>query len=95
MVSDQFVSRDFFRHLFQIGSLRFKLVGAVASNQAVERKGGEYLLVFNGETLGHLKVVREQEEEDASSYYFNLAENSPGWWGVPEGQVAESDVDME
>lgn len=67
MVSDQFVSRDFFRHLLQIGSLRFKLVGAVASNQAVERKGGEYLLVFNGETLGHLKVVREQEEEDASS----------------------------
>ena len=57
--------RDFFRHLFQIGSLRFKLVGAVASNQAVERKGGEYLLVVNGET--HLKVVREQEEEDASS----------------------------
>ena len=33
-----------------------------------------------------------REEEEAASYYFNLAENSPGWWGVPEGQVGESDV---
>ena len=27
------------------------------------------------------------EEEDAASYYFNLAENAPKWWAVPEGQV--------
>ena len=32
------------------------------------------------------------EEEDAASYYFGLAESSPEWWGVPEYQVADSDV---
>ena len=57
-----------------------------------------------GELISYLsgkKTVEEEflfdnmtagEEEDASSYYFNLAEDSPGWWGVPEGQVGESDV---
>ena len=33
-----------------------------------------------------------EEEEDAESYSFGLAENSPAWWGVPKGQVAETDV---
>ena len=33
-----------------------------------------------------------EEEEDATSYYFDLADACPDWWGVPEGQVAESDV---
>ena len=57
-----------------------------------------------GELISYLagkKTVEEEflfdnmtavEEEDASSYYFNLAENSPEWWGVPEDQVADSDV---
>ena len=31
---------DFAGHYLQLGSLCLKLVGAVASNQAVERKGG-------------------------------------------------------
>ena len=30
-----------------------------------------------------------EEEEDAASYFFNLDEESPRWWGLPEGQVAE------
>ena len=36
-----------------------------------------------------------EEEEDAASYYFGLGESTPDWWGVPENQVAESDVTME
>ena len=36
-----------------------------------------------------------EEEEDAASYYFGLGESTPDWWGVPEDQVAESDVEME
>merc|ERR1712218_215627 len=31
------------------------------------------------------------EKEDAASYYFNLAKQSPRWWGVPEGQVTENE----
>ena len=54
---------------------------------------GELISYFAGK-----KTVEEEflfdnmtaaEEEDAASYYFNLAENSPGWWGVPEGQVGQ------
>ena len=57
---------------------------------------GELISYFAGK-----KTVEEEflydnmtdwEEEDAASYYFDLAGSSPGWWGVPEAQVAESDV---
>ena len=30
------------------------------------------------------------EEEDAGSYFFNLEQFSPAWWGVPEGQVIDT-----
>ena len=59
---------------------------------------GELISYFSGK-----KTVEEEflfdnmtarEEEEAASYYFNLAENSPGWWGVPEGQVGESESDF-
>ena len=57
-----------------------------------------------GELISYLsgkKTVEEEiffdnmtavEEEDAGSYYFGLAESSPEWWGVPEDQVADTDV---
>ena len=57
---------------------------------------GELISYFAGK-----KTVEEEflfdnmtaeEEEDATSYYFGLADACPDWWGVPEGQVAESDV---
>ena len=58
---------------------------------------GELVSYFSGK-----KTVEEEflfdnmtakEEEEAASYYFDLAENSPGWWGLPEGQVGESESD--
>ena len=56
-----------------------ELISYLAGKKTVEEE-----FLFDNMTAG--------EEEDASSYYFNLAEDSPGWWGVPEGQVGESDV---
>ena len=47
----------------QIGSVRLKLVGAVASNQTIEGKGEKFMTV---KTHMHLQVVREQEEEESS-----------------------------
>ena len=57
---------------------------------------GELISYFAGK-----KTVEEEflfdnmtaeEKEDATSYYFGLADVCPDWWGVPEGQVSESDV---
>ena len=31
--------------------------------------------------------LTEAEVEEAAAYYFNLWSNSPGWWGLPAGQV--------
>ena len=31
--------------------------------------------------------LTEGEVEEAAAYYFNLWSNSPGWWGLPAGQV--------
>jgi len=59
---------------------------------------GELISYFAGK-----KTVEEEflydnmtdwEEEDAASYYFDLAGSSPGWWGVPEGQVVDIPSDM-
>jgi len=35
-----------------------------------------------------------EEENEATSYYFGLEENSPGWWGLPEGQVLDIPIEM-
>ena len=34
-----------------------------------------------------------EEEIEATSYYFGLEENSPGWWGLSEGQVMKSEME--
>ena len=53
-----------------------ELISYFAGNNTVEEE-----FLFDNMT--------DWEEEDAASYYFDLAGSSPGWWGVPEGQVAE------
>ena len=56
---------------------------------------GELVSYFGGKKTVEEEFLFENmtvgEEEDAASYYFNLAENSPRWWGVPEGQVTENE----
>ena len=52
---------------------------------------GELVSYFGGKKTLEEQFLFEnmtlEEEEDAASYYFNLAENAPRWWAVPEGQV--------
>ena len=36
----------------------------------------------------------EAEAEEAAAYYFNLWNNSPGWWGLPAGQVIQRSHDI-
>ena len=56
---------------------------------------GELVSYFGGKKTVEEEFLFENmtagEKEDAASYYFNLAENSPRWWGVPEGQVTENE----
>ena len=52
---------------------------------------GELVSYFGGKKTLEEQFLFEnmtlEEEEDAASYYFNLADNVPRWWAVPEGQV--------
>ena len=96
MIKRDFISFSIFADKFFSDDLHLEPCCQYAFYRMKQFLPGDLVSYFSGKKKLEDELffdnMTAEEEEDAESYSFGLAENSPAWWGVPKGQVAETDV---